>query len=253
MTMRRGGRAKRHRGARAKTRLAIGFAAAAAVVTLAASSATSEDGPVARMLRRVLTAPQATANVVLERSDPFGGPPERERGRVWYIPGRGLRYQANGSQGMQLALDRPADRMLVYKPSEPKVYKGNWSKAPSKLRRLVAEPERVLKGSLEAGPQKRLVRGASRVGWSLKPTSLDDSDSRASIWISPDPKSGLPRFVSVASDVDTLLVEFGSWSFPKSARPGDLTVRVPRGTPEGPLDPRELLDMKDGAGERERR
>lgn len=231
--------------------------AAALGLALAVSAATSfaagEDGPVSRMLRRVLTAPQATANVVLERSDPFGGPPERERGRVWYIPGRGLRYQANGSRGMQLALDRPADRMLLYRPSEPKVYKGNWSKAPSKLRRLVAEPERVLKGSLEAGAERRTVRGASREGWRLKPTSLDDSDARASIWISPDPKSGLPRFVSVASDVDTLLVEFGSWSFPKAARPGDLSVRVPRGTPEGPLDPRELLDTKDGAGGRERR
>ena len=253
MTMRRGWRENPSCGAWTRARLVIAFIAAAVAMTTAASFATGEDGPVARMLRRVLTATQATANVVLERSDPFGGPPERERGRVWYIPGRGLRYQANGAKGMQLALDRSADRMLLYKPSEPKVYKGNWSKAPSKLRRLVAEPERVLKGSLDAGAERRVVRGASREGWSLKPASLDDSDSRASIWISPDPKSGLPRFVSVASDVDTLLVEFGSWSFPKAARPGDLSVRVPRGTPEGPLDPRELLDMKDGAGERERR
>ena len=251
-------RTRQGRGSTPSRRARSGSWIAAGLVAFLAAAMTApfamgEDGAVSRMLRRVLTAPQATANVVLERSDPFGGPPERERGRVWYIPGRGLRYQASGSQGMQLALDRSADRMLLYRPAEPKVYRGSWSKAPSKLRRLVAEPERVLKGSLDAAAEKRSVRGAPREGWSLKPTSLDDSDARASIWISPDPKSGLPRFVSIASDVDTLLVEFGSWSFRKAARPGDLTVRVPRGTPEGPLDPRELLDTKDGAGGRERR
>jgi len=221
-------------------------------VALTASYADGEDGALTRSLRRVLTAPEATATVVLERSDPFGGPPERERGRVWYIPGRGLRYQANGSKGHQIALDRTADQMLLYRPAEPKVYKAPWANAPSKLRRLVAEPERVLHGSLGAAAEKRRIHGASRQGWSLKPTSLDDSSDRAALWIAADPKSGLPRFVSIASDVDTLLVEFGSWSFPKAARPGDLSVRLPRGTPEGPLDPRHQLD-RAGKGERRER
>jgi hypothetical protein len=143
--------------------------------------------------------------------------------------------------------------MTLYRPAEPKVYKAAWEKAPSKLRRLVAEPERVLHGSLGAGAEPRRIHGASRQGWSLKPTSLDDTSTRATVWIAPDAKSGLPRFVAIASDVDTLLVEFGSWSFPKKARPGDLSVRVPRGTPEGPLDPREQLDPTGGARSHERR
>ncbi|HEU4725065.1 MAG TPA: hypothetical protein VFU59_07180, partial [Candidatus Eisenbacteria bacterium] len=95
-------------GRRAATVIAL--AGLALVAMLAAATAAGDDGPVSRTLRRVLTSPEATAPVVLERSDPFGGPPERERGRVWYIPGRGLRYQVNGSQGLQLAIDRTADR-----------------------------------------------------------------------------------------------------------------------------------------------
>jgi hypothetical protein len=229
----------------------VGAAAVAAAVALTAPRAFGQDDALTRTLRRVLTAREATATVVLERSDPFGGPPERERGRVWYIPGRGLRYRVDGSRGLQLALDRAADRMILYRPAEPRVYRTPWAKAPSKLRRLVAEPERVLRGASGATSESRRVHGAARPGWKLRPASLGDSDARVSLWVSLDPKSGLPRFVSLGSDADTLLVEFRSWSFPK-ARPGDLEVRVPRGTPEAPLDPRELLDPREG-GERERR
>ncbi len=220
------------------------MAAIVLTVALTAPRALGEEDAVTRMLRRVLTAREATATVTLERSDPFGGPPERERGRVWYIPGRGLRYRADGAQGLQLALDRAADRMLLYRPAEPKLYRAPWSKAPSKLRRLVAEPERVLSGSLGAEAERREVRGTSRAGWKLRPASLGDSLARVSVWISVDAKTGLPRFVSLGSDVDTLLVEFRSWSFPSGARQADLEVRVPAGTPEAPLDPRELLDPK---------
>ncbi len=241
-------------GLRLPLALAIRAAAAIVVATaLTAPIALGQEDAVTRTLRRVLTAREATATVTLERSDPFGGPPDRERGRVWYIPGRGLRYRANGTHGLQLALDRAADRMLLYRPAEPKLYQAPWAKAPSKLRRLVAEPERVLHGSLGAEPERRHVRGASRAGWKLRPASLGDSLARVSVWISLDPKSGLPRFVSLGSDVDTLLVEFNSWSFPNRARPGDLDVRVPAGTPEAPLDPRELLDPKDEMGSGERR
>lgn len=243
---------KRTSGAPAPTR-AIAAGAGVCFALVFAALATGEESAVTRMLERVLTAREATASVVLERSDPFGGPPERERGRVWYIPGRGLRYRADGAHGLQLALDRMADRMLLYRPAEPKLYRAPWAKAPAKLRRLVAEPERVLHGSFGAEPERRDVRGATRAGWKLRPASLGDSLSRVSVWISADSKSGLPRFVSLGSDVDTLLVEFRSWSFPKSARPGDLTVRVPAGTPEAPLDPRELLDPKEGAESGERR
>lgn len=231
----------------------LGVAAAIAVFALAAPRALGEDDPVSRALRRVLASREATAAVTLERSDPFGGPPDRERGRVWYIPGRGLRYRADGAHGLQLALDRAADRMLLYRPAEPKLYRAPWAKAPSKLRRLVGEPERVLRGSLGAVAEGRSVRGAARSGWRLRPASLGDSLARVSVWVALDSKSGLPRFVSLGSDVDTLLVEFRSWSFPKSARPADLDVRVPPGTPEGPLDPRDLLDPKEEGGGRERR
>ena len=40
--------------------------------------------------RRVLAAPEATARMIIERSDPFGGSPSRESGRLWLLPGRGL-------------------------------------------------------------------------------------------------------------------------------------------------------------------
>lgn len=233
--------------------LLIAGALAAGIVLIAAPFAAGQDDAVTRMLQPVLTAREATATVILERSDPFGGPPERERGRVWYIPGRGLRYRADGAQGIQLALDRMADRMILYRPAEPKLYRAPWAKAPSKLRRLVAEPERVLHGSFGAESERRDVRGAARAGWKLRPASFGDSLSRVSVWISAESKSGLPRFVSLGSDVDTLLVEFRSWSFPKNARAGDLAVRVPAGTPEAPLDPRELLDPKEGDESGERR
>jgi hypothetical protein len=215
-----------------------------------APRAAGEDDAVTRSLRRVLTVPEAIVSVVLERSDPFGGPPERERGQVWYIPGRGLRYRAEGSRGVQLGLDREGDRMLLYRPAEPRLYHAPWAKAPSKLRRLVAEPERVLSGSLGARAETRMVRGVRRPGWRLRAASLGDSLGRVSAWIALDPGTGLPRYVSLGSDADTLLVEFRGWSLRKSARAGDLAVRTPKGTPEGPLDPRGLLDTGGG---RERR
>jgi hypothetical protein len=223
----------------------IRFALAASLVALLLGAAPSEHAePLVRALRRVVTAPEATAPVVLERSDPFGGPPERERGRVWYVPGRGLRYRVDGKQGMQLAIDRRAGTMLLYRPSEPTLYEGVWEKAPSKLRRLVAEPERVLDGAARATAERRTIRGRSTSGWRLRSTSLGDSLGRASVWMSLDAKSGLPRFVSAASDVDTLLVEFRNWSLLRRARPADLGIEAPRGTPRAPLDPRELLDRR---------
>jgi len=217
---------------------------AVAGLLLVATVAAGGDDAATRALRRVLSAPEATATVVLERSDPFGGPPERERGQVWYVPGRGLRYRAQGAHGIQLSLDRDGDRMLIYRPAEPKLYSGPWAKAPSKLRRLVAEPERVLNGSLDAKAETREVRGVRRPGWRLRAASLGDSLGRVSAWISVDNGTGLPRFVALGSDVDTLLVEFRGWSLRRSARPGDLVIRAPKGTPEGPLDPRGLLDSR---------
>src|SRR5690349_23593585 len=101
-------------------RVAMSILATAWLLSFARIAVGADDA-VTKSLRRVLTAPEAVANVVLERSDPFGGPPERERGQVWYVPGRGLRYRADGSHGIQLGLDREGDRMLLYRPAEPRL------------------------------------------------------------------------------------------------------------------------------------
>ena len=76
-----------------------------------AGGASSGDGPeaAAAMIRRVLTAPEATARVTIERSDPFGGSPARERGRVWFLPGRGLRYRSLEKGGQDVVIDRSKD------------------------------------------------------------------------------------------------------------------------------------------------
>ncbi|HET9951161.1 MAG TPA: hypothetical protein VFS09_05130 [Candidatus Eisenbacteria bacterium] len=231
---------------------------AGALVSLAAAAAIAfagagGDEAVARTLRRVLGAPEATAVVVLERSDPFGGPPERERGRIWYIPGRGLRYKADGATGIEMGLDREGDRMLLYRPAEPRLYHAPWAKAPSRLRRIVAEPERVMNGTFGAEPETREIRGVRRSGWRLRPASLGDSLGRVSAWLAIDSGTGLPAFVSLGSDVDTLVVEFRGWTLRSSARASDLAIRVPKGTPEGPLDPRGLLDSRGDGEDGERR
>jgi hypothetical protein len=203
-------------------------------------SAAGAGDVVTEMVRRLLDAPEATATVVLERSDPFGGPPEREEGRVWYLPGRGLHYRAEGTVKHEMALDREADRVVLYRPSEPHVYEATWAQAPRRLRQLIADPERVLRSAEDAQAESRPVRGTRVDGWRLRGGSMGDSLGRASVWIARG-ASGLPRYLSVATDVDTLLVEFRNWSIRRAARPGDLVVTVPRGTPSSPLDPRDLL------------
>ena len=221
-------------------------AIAAAVTALSAIPAipAAADDVVTAMMRRLLDAPEATASVVLERSDPFGGPPEREEGRVWYIPGRGLRYRAEGETKHEMALDREADRVVLYRPSEPHLYEATWARAPRRLRRLIADPERVLRGAEGAVSEPRDVRGKRHDGWRLREEGLGPSGSRTTVWMTRG-ASGLPQFVSVANDVDTLLVEFRRWSIRRAARPGDLAVDVPRGTPTSPLDPRDLLGGSD--------
>jgi hypothetical protein len=231
----------------------MGVLAASAAGATIAWAASGGDDAVSRSLRRVLGAPEATATVVLERSDPFGGPPDRERGRIWYVPGRGLRYKADGAMGIQMGLDRQSDRMLLYRPAEPRLYHAPWAKAPSKLRRIVAEPERVMSGSFGAVAETRTIHGVRRSGWKLRPASLGDSLGRVSTWLAIDSATGLPAYVSLGSDADTLLVEFRGWTLRSSARASDLAIPVPKGTPEAPLDPRGLLETRGEAGEGERR
>jgi hypothetical protein len=235
----RGAGTSRGRASRPRRRAAALAAALGAALAAGGAVAASEDA-VTEMVRRLLDAPEATASVVLERSDPFGGPPEREEGRVWYLPGRGLRYRAEGKVKHEIAIDRAADRVILYRPSEPHVYEATWAKAPMRLRQLVADPERVLRGTERAEAESRTVRGRRLDGWRLRGGSLGDSLGRGTVWVTRD-DAGLPRYVSVANDVDTLLVEFRGWSLRREARPRDLVVNVPRGTPASPLDPRDLL------------
>jgi len=229
--------------------LVIGLAALA-FGAAAVAAADGSDGVVA-MIRRVLAAPEATARVTIERSDPFGGPPARERGRVWFLPGRGLRYRSSEKGGQDVVIDRAKDSFTMYSPQEEVLYRGAYGKAPARLRRLIAEPEHALTANLSPVAERRDVRGARRDGHRLRAAALGDSAGKVSIWISGDPGSGLPRFVSIASDVDTVLVEFREWKLQGKARPADLASSAPRGVREEPLDPRELLERAGpGSGPR---
>ena len=215
-----------------------------ATIVLGAAAFASDEGQdgVAAMIRRVLVAPEATARVTIERSDPFGGPPASERGRIWFLPGRGLRYRSAEKGGQDVVIDRVKDSFLMYSPQEEVLYRGAYGRAPSRLRRLIAEPEQAMTTNLSPVAERRDVRGALREGYRLRAAALGDSAGKVSVWISRDPGSGLPRFVSLASDVDTVLVEVQQWKFHAKARPADLVSSAPRGVREEPLDPRELLE-----------
>jgi hypothetical protein len=216
---------------------------ACAAALLGADAAPSDDaGAVGAMIRRVLASPQATARVTIERSDPFGGPPTRERGRIWFLPGRGLRYRSTEKGGQDVVIDRAKDAFLLYSPQEEVLYRGVYGRAPARLRRLIEEPEREITSKLSPVPERRDVRGTARDGHRLRAAALGEKEGKVSVWASRDPGSGLPRFVSLASDVDTVLVEFRDWKFQAKARPADLASSAPKGIREEPLDPRELLD-----------
>ena len=197
------------------------------------------------MLRRVVTAPEATARVRIERSDPFGGPPDVERGRLWYLPGRGLRYQSERKGGHEMVIDRERDAFLVYSPVERLVYRAPFARSPLQIRRLIADPERILAKDLRSTPERRLIRGAPRSGYRLRPASLGDSLGEVSTWIAADPSSGLPRWISIYSEAESVLVELRGLTLLKTARPRDLTLSAPKGTAEEPLNPRELLDSEN--------
>ena len=85
-----------------------GIAGTAAIAVSAAfaigAAIAADDGAdgVVAMVRRVFRAPEATARVTIERSDPFGGPPAREQGQIWFLPGRGLRYRSAEKGGQDL-------------------------------------------------------------------------------------------------------------------------------------------------------
>jgi len=186
---------------------AIGAIGAIAIGSAGLAAEPGADGVVA-MIRRVLAAPEATARVTIERSDPFGGAPARERGRVWFLPGRGLRYRSAEKGGQDVVIDRAKDSFTMYSPQEEVLYRGAYGRAPARLRRLIAEPEQSTATNLSPVAERRTIRGARRDGHRLRAAALGDSAGKVSVWISRDSDSGLPRFVSIASDVDTVLVEF---------------------------------------------
>jgi hypothetical protein len=133
----------------------------------------------------------------MERSDPFGGPPDVERGRLWYLPGRGLRYQSERKGGHDMVIDREGDAFLVYSPTERLVYRAPFARSPLQIRRLIADPEQVLAKNLRSTPERRVILGVARSGYRLRPASLGDSLGEVSTWIAADPSSGLPRWIAI--------------------------------------------------------
>lgn len=193
------------------------------------------------MLRRVVRAPEVTSRVILERSDPFGGPPDRERGRLWYLPGRGLRYRSEKKNGQDILIDREREAFWMYSPLENRVYKAPFGRAPVKLRRMITEPERILEKDLRATPESRTIHGVARAGYRLRSASLGDSLREVTTWIAADPGTGLPRWIAIDSEADSVLVELEGLAIRSTSRAADLTLSAPKNTPEEPLDPRELL------------
>jgi len=209
-----------------------------------AGSARSVPGPreeVERMLERVLRAPEVVSRVLITRSDPFGGPPERSTGRLWFLPGRGLRYHTDEGGGEDIVLDRERQVFFVYRAREKVLYRASWDRAPARLRMLVAEPERVLEKDLHASSETRLLGSSSREGYRLRRAAIGDSLPAVSVWIAADPSSGLPRWVSATAEEDSVLVELKGLTTLRSANASHLALRLPRAVRTEPLDPRELL------------
>jgi hypothetical protein len=225
---------------------AVAILASSALAPSAVRSASQQPGvdpesAVHAILRRVITAPEVTARVWIERSDPFGGPPALERARLWYLPGRGLRYRSERKGGHEMVIDRERDAFLVYSPTERLVYRAPFARSPHQMRQLIAEPERILAKDLRSTPEQRVIGGTPRSGYRLQSASLGDSLGEVSTWIAADPSTGLPRWIAITSEAESVLVELRGLTLLKTARPRDLTLSAPKGTPEEPLDPRELL------------
>jgi hypothetical protein len=202
-------------------------------------AALSPSDAVEQMLARMLRAPEVQSRVTFTRSDPFGGPDERTTGRLWFLPGLGLRFQSGERGGEEVVVDREKGSFQVYRPSEKVLYRADWERAPARMRQLIAEPERILDTDFRAVPERRLVGGALRDGFRLHRGIPADSLSGVSVWIAADPVTGLPRWISAAGDEDSVEVELRSVSILPKANPSHLGL--PREVRTEPLDPRELL------------
>jgi hypothetical protein len=193
------------------------------------------------MLARLLRAPESRSRVFITRSDPFGGPGERTAGRIWFLPGRGLRFRSEESGGEDIVVDREKGAFLVYRPTEGVLYRAEWERAPARMRQLVLTPEKLLDADYQAVRERRRKAGVWRDGYRLHRASLGDSLPNMSVWLAADPTTGLPRWVSAGGDEDSVEVEFRSITILPKADPHDLVLSLPRGVRTQPLDPRELL------------
>ncbi len=198
-----------------------------------------------RMLRPVIEARSVTAQVVIERSDPFGGPPERSAGRLWYQPGRGLRLRFDRGGGEEIVANRGLGAFFLYRVSEGTVYRAPWERAPRRLRRLVEDPERILEADLRARPERRVAGGRARAGYRLRGASLGDSTGDMSLWVGADPTSGLLRWIALAAQDDSVWIELRGLKLRSTARERDLALSAPRSARVEPLDPRDLLPGRE--------
>jgi hypothetical protein len=214
---------------------------AAAPRSARAGATLSAQDAVERMLARLLRAPEFHARVIITRSDPFGGPAEHTVGKIWFLPGRGLRFRSEENGGEDIVADREKGTFQVYRSSEGVLYKAEWERAPARVRQLIQEPERILDADYRAVRERRRVGGAWREGYRLHRASLGDSLPSVSVWLAADPATGLPRWVSAGGDEDSVEVEFSSITVLAKANPRDLVLSLPRGVRTEPLDPRDLL------------
>jgi len=221
--------------------------AAVAVLALGASgeprSAAGSDpaAEVRAMVRTILDAPEVTSDVVLERSDPFGGDPDVERGQLWYLPGRGLRFKSSRTHGHDMAVDRVKEKFYLYSPNENVIYQAPFDKAPARIRKLIEDPDRVLDQNLRAVAQTRTIQGRSRRGYQILSTGIGDSLTSVAIWVAPDPSTRQLHWLSISTPADTLLIELRALTIRKKAEPGHLTLSAPASATVEPLDPREML------------
>lgn len=200
----------------------------------------SADEEARAMIRPLLTSGEVTASVTIERSDPFGGDPDRETGKLWFIPGRGLRYRSAGKGAQDILADRERQAFFLYDESQRKIYRAPFERAPARIRSLILEPEESVSRDLRAVPEVRTIDGRPRGGYRLRSAGSAETTA-VTVWVAADPASGLPRWIAFASEVESLLVELRDVTLRKTPRLSDLRLSAPRGTPEEPLDPRELL------------
>jgi hypothetical protein len=197
------------------------------------------------MLRPVIQARAVSAQILIERADPFGGPPERSAGRLWYQPGRGLRLRFDSGGGSEIVADRTVGAFLLYRVSEGTVYRATWERAPRRLRRLVEDPGYLLEADLRARPEQRVASGRPRAGYRLRDANLGDSTGVVSLWVAADPATGLLRWIAMSAQDDSVSIELRGLKLLSTARERDLALSAPRSAPVEPLDPRDLLPGRE--------